>query len=671
MNLAVKQINDVDDCTESKTYVPFDEKAVVVVGAGPVGMRFVNELCKRTSQYPVVVYGREPCKPYDRVKLSSYLAGSVDRDDLELELPDMANTELELRLDCPVHKINRKSKTITDASGNVQKYSHLVLAVGSRPYMPAIGNSHYEGVFTFRSLAEADELFARRLKSQHTVVIGGGLLGLETARAMQRYNTQITIVEHNQWLMMQQLDESGAGFLKHYVEHNGVYVELGDSVVSILGNDRVEAVSLRSGREIACDTVIVATGIRPNTELARDCSLAFNKGIRINDYLETTDRHIYAIGECAEHNNNVYGLVKPGLEQAAVLADRLSGGNARYRGSLASTRLKVMKQSVFSAGRTGVNVESAGSVKEYVYTSKNAETYRKVRVFGNRLIGALALGDWHESSIVQDAIQKRKRLGFWNIIRFKSTGNLWTSEEDMNVASWPAGAVICNCTGITRGQLTKAVHSGCQSIDCLTAKTRAASVCGTCKPLLAEMVGVEGRVEPSWQWRSLLALSAASLIVAALFVFVSRIPYPDTVQVAVRWDELWRNSVLKQVSGFTMLGLMFTGLGITLRKRIHKFEMGDFVVWRYLHVVFGLSALAALVVHTGFRLGDELNMLLMVNFLLLAAVGSGASAVVSTEHRMVPSLAKKQRQNWTWLHIMLFWPVPVLLGAHVVKSYYF
>ena len=488
---------------------------------------------------------------------------------------------------------------------------------------------------------------------------------------MQRYNTQITVVEHNQWLMMQQLDYHAGEHLKRYVEQSGVYVELGDSVVSILGNNRVEAVRLRSGRELSCDTVIIAAGISPNIQLARDSGLSCGKGIRINDHLETSKQNIYAIGECAEHNNNVYGLVKPGLEQASVLAERLSGGEARYVGSLSSTRLKVIQQSVFSAGRTGVDEESAGSVKEFIYSSKDSGIYRKIRVFGNRLIGVIAIGDWHETSLLHDAIQNRKRLGFWHLARFRSSGNLWGNEQDLDVMSWPSGAVVCNCTGVTRGRLTQALDAGCENVACLTAQTRAASVCGSCKPLLAEMLGEEARVEPVRSWRGLLAMSALSLSLVALFVFIWRIPYPDSVQVAVRWDELWRNSLLKQISGFTMLGLIAMGLGISLRKRFSKIEFGDFNVWRHLHVVLGIGALAALVVHTGFRLGDELNLLLMLNFLLLVIAGANSSTVVATEHRMNPALAKKQRRRWTWLHIVLFWPFPVLLAAHIVKSYYY
>ncbi len=671
MSLAIQNTRQVHDYGVSNISVPYEQKAVVVIGAGPVGMHFVNELFRRTKEYTVVVYGNEPWRPYDRVKLSSYLAGDVNRDELELDTHVFKEANIEYRPGCHVERINHEEQTVTDALGNIQSYSHLVLAVGSSPYLPSIGNIHYQGVFTFRSLSEADNLFARRMRSNHTIVIGGGLLGLETARAMQRYNTQVTIIEHNQWLMMQQLDHQGGERLKGLVENNGVYVELGDSVTSILGHDRVEAVSLRSGREIACDTVIVAAGIRPNTRLACDSGLSFNKGILINDRLETSHENIYAIGECAEHNNNVYGLVKPGLEQAAILADRLSSGNARYRGSLESTRLKVMDHSVFSAGRTGVDEESAGSIKEYVYTSNETGVYRKIRVFGNRLVGAIAIGDWHEASLLNDAIQNKKRLGFWHLTRFRSSGNLWGSEEDMDVMSWPAGAVVCNCTGVTRGRLTQAVNSGCENIACLTSQTRAASVCGSCKPLLAELLGEDMRAEPVRSWRGLLALSALSLCLIALFVFVWRVPYPDSVQVAFRWDELWRNSLFKQISGFTTLGLIVVGLGVSLRKRVAKVSIGDFNVWRYAHVVLGVCALTALIAHTGFRLGNQLNLMLTLNFLLLAVAGANASTVVATEHRLNPSLAKKQRRRWTWLHMVLFWPVPVLLGAHVLKSYYF
>ena len=671
MSTAIQSVYESFDQSDSYAYVSNETKAIVVVGTGPVGIHFIHELLQRNCDRPIVVYGGEPWQPYDRVRLSSYLAGDVTRDDLALDASLESEAGLELRLNCAVKSIDRKAKTVTDEAGRVQHYAELVLAVGSRPFVPAIGNVHFKGVYTFRSLGEADELFARRIRSRHTVVIGGGLLGLETARAMQNYNTRITVVEHNQWLMMQQLDQRGGGYLKELIEQKGIYTELGDSVVSILGNDRVEGITLRSGREIACDTVIIATGIRPNIELARDSGLPYNRGIRINDQLQTRDDHIYAIGECAEHNNNVYGLVKPGLEQAAVLADRLAGGDARYQGSLESTRLKVMDHTVVSIGRTGVDEEASVSVKEFVYGSKEAGVYRKIRMFGNRLIGAIAVGDWHEIALLQDAIKGKKRLMFWHLARFRSSGNIWGTEEDMSVLTWPSGAVICNCTGVTRGRLTQAIGSGCTSVACLTGETRAASVCGSCKPLLSEMLGQESKPEPVRAWRSLLTLSLVALIAAAVFALIPPIPYPDSVQVAFRWDQLWRDPLLKQISGFTMLALVLLGLAVSLRKRVARIKFGEFASWRYLHVALGVAALAALLAHTGMRLGDELNRLLILNFILLAMAGAGASLIISNEHRVAPAIAKRRRRQLTWLHILLFWPLPVLLGFHVVKTYYF
>ena len=218
MSLAIKQIDHDEEYSPPQARVPYEDNAVVVVGTGPVGMYFADELLKKTGKYSVVVYGSEPWKPYDRVRLSSYLAGDVGREELELGSPEKAGVVIEMRLDCAVQSIDRQARTITDALGNVQHYSHLVLAVGSRPFIPSIDNIHYDGVYTFRSLSEADTLFARRMKSLHTVIVGGGLLGLETARAMQRHNTRITIIEHNQWLMMQQLDQRGGNYLKSFVE---------------------------------------------------------------------------------------------------------------------------------------------------------------------------------------------------------------------------------------------------------------------------------------------------------------------------------------------------------------------------------------------------------------------------------------------------------------------
>jgi len=659
--------------TDVRDDVCIDEQteAVVVVGTGPVGMQFVNELVSRGTAMPIVVYGSEPVQPYNRVRLSDYLAGDLYREALAIDELSSPHSNIEYRYNCAVEWINKGAKSVTDASGRVQRYSRLILATGSTPFMPMIGNRQFKGVYTFRTLSEADELLSRKTRTRHTVVIGGGLLGLETARAMQKYHTEITIIEHSRWLMMQQLDEKGAAFLEKFVTDSGIKIILDDSVVSVTGNGRVEGVTLRSGAHIACDTLIVAAGVRPNIALAKDAGVVCGRGIRVNDHLETSHPDIYAIGECAEHKNQVYGLVKPGFEQAAVLADRFSGGNAQYLGSLSTTQLKVMSQAVFSAGRNGVNEEAGASVSEYVYSNKAAGQYRKIRIFGNRIIGAIAVGEWHESALVNEAIQDKRNIWFWQLLRFKSSGNIWGSADDIDVSTWPASATVCNCANVSRGRLTNALDSGCENVECLTRMTRAGSVCGSCKPLLAELLGGTATVDPVWAWRGLLGLSALTLSITALFVLIWHVPYASSVQHEIRWDIVWRDSLFKQISGFTILGLVVIGLAISLRKRLTKVTVGNYDLWRLAHVVLGIGALIALVVHTGFRFGNQLNFILMLNFLMLAAAGANASTVVASEHHLVPSLAKKQRKLWNKVHLLLFWSLPVLLGFHVLKTYFF
>jgi nitrite reductase (NADH) large subunit len=650
--------------------IALDVPAVVIVGSGPVGMCFASELSRRKASMPMVIYGAEPWQPYDRVRLSSYLAGDVKRHDLSIAF-DTNQARAETRFNCPVTDIDRDNRTVTDANGRVQHYSHLVLAVGSKPFVPGIHNIDLSGVYTFRSLSEADHLFARTTHTRQTVVLGGGLLGLETARAMRRYNTHITIIEHNHWLMLQQLDAAGGAELKRQIEAMGMDVVLADSVIGVLGTQRVAGVKLRSGIKIDCDTFIIATGIRANIDLAKQAGLAFSKGIRINDALQTSDPNIYAIGECAEYQGQVYGLVKPGIDMATVLADRIAGGQSRYTPSLGATQLKVMRQTVFSVGRIGNDEDTSAGMKEYVYASNAHGVYRKVRVHYNRIIGVIAIGNWHEASLLQDAIKQKRRVWVWHLTRFVRYGYLWSEEGEKDVAAWPAAAIVCNCASVNRGRLTYLMENGCDTVACFGAQTRAGTICGSCTPLLVELIGGSAKAEPVRAWRTLLALSALGISLVVLFVLIWRIPYADSVQVSLRWDEIWRDELFKQISGFSILGLVVMGMLMSLRKRTQRFTLGDYNLWRLAHIALGVLALTALIAHTGFRLGEQINLILMMNFLLLAVLGANASTVIANEHKMAAALAKRQRAKWGWLHIVLAWPLPVLLGFHVLKTYYY
>jgi nitrite reductase (NADH) large subunit len=641
----------------------------VVVGAGPVGVRFTQELHRRDPARRIVVLSAEPWVPYNRVRLSAALAGELTWAMLEADMVLPSGPNVTARFGCPVVSIDRERNVVTDAVGREQGYSRLVLALGSYPHVPEVPGITLPGVFTFRDLSDAQRLVARRVRSRTTVVLGGGLLGLEAARAMRRFNTEVWVVEHLDRLLSRQIDTAGGEFLTRRVEAEGIGVVLGDGVARVLGDERISGVRLKSGREIVCDTLVVATGIRPNIDLARRAGLAVARGIRVDDEMRTSDASIHAVGECAEHRGRLYGIVAPGFEQAAVAAHVAAGGKAIYAGTNAATRLKVLSCPVFSVGDTGN--EGLSNIDWTVrYADREKGVYRKLVVSRGRLIGAIAVGEFDELRRVQEAVVRQRHVYPWQIARFRKHGRLWAEGESENVAAWPADATVCNCTGVTRGALGEAIAAGCGSVTELAARTGASTVCGSCRPLLVQLVAGGAAPEPQRGWRWLLGAGAAAIAAALALAFVLLVPYAATVQVAWQWDELWRESSGKQASGFTVLGLAAVLTLLSLRKRVRRFTLGDFPVWRILHAVLGALTLAGLAVHTGGRLGANLNFALMFTFLCVIALGAVAGGVIALEHRLGAGAARLRR-TWLWTHILVAWPIPLLLAFHVFKTYYF
>jgi nitrite reductase (NADH) large subunit len=644
-----------------------DAAPVVVVGAGPVGVRTVQEVRRRLPDAAVVLYGDEPSEPYNRVRLSSFLGGELNWQGLsrDLALPRDASTET--RFGCAVTSIDREARCVRDATGFVQPYSSLVLATGSRPYVPDIAGIRLQGVYTFRDMNDANRLLARRVRSRRTVVLGGGLLGLEAARAMQRFNTHVTVVEHYSRLMMRQLDERAAARLLAHLQVLGLEVVLGEGVKRVLGDTHVTGIMLRSERLIECDTLLVATGILPNTDLALAAGLSIGRGVRVNDAMRTSDPAIYAVGECAEHRGRVYGIVAPGLEQATVAAHAIAGGQARYSGSTVTTRLKVVNLPVFSIGPVGEE-ETPNLARSWCYTAGGS--YRKLVTHRGRLIGAIVVGDCPELSRLQEAVTRGRRVWPWQLWRFVRVGSPWPEAELGSVGAWPAATTVCNCTGITRGELGSALDAGCATVEALAARTGASTVCGSCRPLLAELVGHSAPAQPVRGWAVLLGAGGIAALAALALALVVLVPYAATVQVPWQWDLLWRETGWKQTSGFTVLGLTLVLLAMSLRKRITRFTFGDFPLWRVAHVVFGALTLAGLAAHTGGRLGSNLNFLLMTTFLAVVVLGAAAGGVIALEHR-IGAGAARLRRTWLWTHILIAWPIPVLLAFHVLKTYYF
>ena len=657
---------------ELKQVVTASEKAadgspVVVIGAGPVGVRAALEVLRMDPQRRVVMFGAEAWRPYNRVQLSSYLAGDVSQEEIEEDVAGFTESgRLNFIVD-PVVAIDRFARTVTTSSGHQQSYQSLILATGSAPHVPAIPGVALSGVYTFRDLDDAQRLAARRLRSRRTVVIGGGLLGLEAARAMQRFNTHVLVVEHATHLMFNQLDVEGGQRLREHVESMGIEVITDDSVAAIEGEHRVDGLRLRSGDVIECDTVILATGIRPRTELALDAGLGIGRGVRVDDQLRTSDEFIFAVGECAEHRGTVYGLVAPGLEQAAVAAAAIDGRKAQYVGSINATRLKVLDLPVFSAG----SIQDEGPDVRTLTFVEGGGVYRRLFLRHGRLAGALGLGDWPEARRIQDLIRKRARLPFWVLRRFGKIGWLSSDTEAADVASWPETALVCNCRAVSRGDLGKVMTSGCASVECLTQRTGAGGVCGSCRPLLAELLGAASRLEPVRLWGALLGAGLVGLVFLTLQYVLPSPAFVDSVQHSVQLREWLSDDLVRQVTGFTLAGLTLLVVLMSARKRMSWFKWGDFSGWRLLHVVASVLALGMVLVHTSANMGQGLNAWLLGLYLASAGLGAVLALQIAVEQRLKPKVARTARSALLWTHVLVVWPLPLLLVAHIVKAYWF
>jgi len=397
---------------------------IVIVGNGPAGMRVAAGLAQLLPAVPRLVYGDEPCEPYDRARLSAFLAGELRWESLAIDPELLADPALERRFGCSVTGIDRAGRNVVDSRGTVQPYSKLILATGARPHVPRIPGITLAGVFTFRDFGDAQRLIARRARTRRTVVLGGGLFGLQAARAMRRSRIEVIVVEHAASLMPRHTDPVAAGILKDHVEGSGVRVVLNTGVRSIYGDTRVAGLRLMSGEDIPCDTIILATGLRPRVELAIGAGLPVRTGIRVDDQLRTIDPDIHAVGECAEHNGVVYGLADPGLEQAQLVVEILAGAARTYRGSSSGVDLMVSGLPLFSIGRVAPDQLGDGD-RELKYRGSGAGQYCKLVLTRGRLSGALAVGAGFDTRQLQQAVMSGARVHAWQRWRFSLQGRLW------------------------------------------------------------------------------------------------------------------------------------------------------------------------------------------------------------------------------------------------------
>ena len=456
---------------------------LVVVGNGMAGMACLEQILKYSPQFAVTVFGDETHVNYNRVLLSSVLAGEKTADDIVINpLEWYQKHGIDLRVGVRIVDVDPDAKTVTGNDGSVTPYDILLLATGSNAWMPRIDGLDKDGVFAFRTLDDTRELIRRSSDSTRAVVIGGGLLGLEAARGLQAHGCQVTVLHLMPTLMERQLDPDGGAYLLGKMEELGIRVLLGRTTTAVLGNGHVEGVALSDDTCLDADLVVVAAGIRPNVELAYKAGVAVNRGIVVNDYMETSAPDVFAVGECVEHRSICYGLVAPLFEQGKVLAATITGNKGpTYTGTVQAAKLKIMGVDVFSAGDW-----SEQNSEPVRYEDRALGVYKKLTLRDGKLAGVILVGDTSDSHRYMewlrtdaDLTSQRRHLLFPPP----------AADGGLDVAEMADAATVCGCVGVTKGTIIQAIHErGVNTLSQLKECTRASTGCGSCTGLCQDLL---------------------------------------------------------------------------------------------------------------------------------------------------------------------------------------
>lgn len=465
---------------------------LVMIGNGMAGVRTLEELLKLAPDlYDITVFGAEPHPNYNRILLSPVLAGEQTFEEIVLnDLNWYAENDIKLLLGRKVVKIDRKKRLVIADDGSEAEYDRLLIATGSNPFILPIPGKDLQGVIGYRDIADTQTMMDTAKTHKHAVVIGGGLLGLEAANGLKLRGMDVTVVHLGDWLLERQLDRTAGELLQKSLEDRGLKFLLPKHTAELLdnGEGRVCAVKFKDGEVIPADLVVMAAGIRPNSELAESAGIACNRGILVNDTMQTYDPRVYAIGECASHRGIAYGLVAPLFEQAKVCANHLAQlGFSRYQGSVTSTKLKVTGIDLFSAGEF-----MGGEGTETITLSDPiGGVYKKLVIKDDVLVGACLYGDtadggWYFRQIRENhnVSEIRDHLMFGE----GAIGDVGHQGAD-KTANMPDSMEICGCNGVCKGTIVKAIQeNGLFSVDEVKKHTKAASSCGSCAGLVEQIL---------------------------------------------------------------------------------------------------------------------------------------------------------------------------------------
>jgi nitrite reductase (NADH) large subunit len=463
---------------------------LVVVGNGMAGMRTVAELIKLDPmRYDITVFGAEPYVNYDRIMLSSVLAGEKSLDEIEINSREWyEQNRIALHAGDAVVAIDTASRTVTSASGVVVSYDRLLLATGSKPLVPPIPGLTLPGVCTFRDIRDVDTMIAAAATQQRAVVIGGGLLGLEAAWGLKRRGMEVAVVHLMPTLMERQLDVPSGRLLQRDLTERGLNFFTDGQTEEVTGTDHVTGVRLADGREAPADLVVVAIGIRPDIALAKAAGLEVNRGIVVGDNMATSDPAVFAVGECVEHRGQCFGLVAPLWDQAKVAAHHLAGGEAMiFAPQATATKLKITGIDLYSAGLLNAGEDE----EEIVLNDARRRAYRKLVLRQGKLVGIVLYGDvadgpWYYEKLKRgedvSEIADRMILG--------EAATLGGGKPGLpDFAAMPDETQICGCNGVCKGDIVRAIaDKGLTSYDEVKAHTKASASCGSCAPQVKQLL---------------------------------------------------------------------------------------------------------------------------------------------------------------------------------------
>ncbi|MBX3624592.1 MAG: nitrite reductase large subunit NirB [Rhizobacter sp.] len=470
---------------------------LVMVGNGMAGVRTLEELLKIAPDlYDITVFGAEPHPNYNRILLSPVLAGEQTLEEIVLNpLSWYEENNIKLHLGKKVVDVDRRNRIVKAADGTEESYDRLLIATGSNPFILPVPGKDLEGVIAYRDIADTNTMIEAAQKYKHAVVIGGGLLGLEAANGLMLRGMQVTVVHIMPWLMERQLDDTAGKLLQKSLEDRGLKFMIGASTQALIGDQdggkagRVMAVQFKDGTEVPADLVVMAAGIRPNTELAEKIGLHCNRGIVVNDTMQTiTDPRIYSIGECAAHRGIAYGLVAPLFEQGKVCATHLAEfGIGRYTGSQTSTKLKVTGIDLFSAG----DFMGGDGCEEIVMSDPYGGVYKKLVIKDDKLIGACMYGDTVDGSWYFKLLREgRKIADIRDKLMFGESNIGDTGHEGHSKAAAMADSdEVCGCNGVNKGTICKAIkEKGLFTLDEVRKHTKASASCGSCTGLVEQIL---------------------------------------------------------------------------------------------------------------------------------------------------------------------------------------